>query len=238
MSYGKVTERLAKDANRASQGAIDITDNYLELVSYDIGHAYEQHIKAKEEGDIDLSLDDLKNIPDYVDEYDEVVCAIQYSSGTTRICLSKKVADGRVLIIETVSKSRGALQFKNMIGVTEEKYISDYINVYKKRSSTNARGGRIPNISLRDESTSEGIIRHDNEKSKLSGGNSTAVTEAEQFSYSLRGNTDLQISVLFCKTIPPGFASLNPAPFTQGRLVATVFKLNYPQPVRAGGMSY
>lgn len=168
VAYGKVTERLAEDTNQASHGKIDITDNYLELVSYDIGHAYEQHITAKEEGDIDLSLDDFKNIPNYVDEYDEVVYAIRYGSGTTRICLSKKVADGRVLIIETVSKSRGALQFKNMIGVTEEKYESDYINVYKKGSSSNPRGGQVPNISLRDESTSEAIIQQKSEEIKRS----------------------------------------------------------------------
>ncbi len=65
----------------------------------------------------------------------------------TRICVSKKLANGRILLIETVSKSRGSIQFKNAIGLSEEKYAKKFKNRYKKTA-------RIPeevitSISLR-----------------------------------------------------------------------------------------
>ena len=85
------------------------------------------HKAAKQDGDIDLSVDDFKNIPEYLDSYDELVYAITYASGKTNICVAKKIGSGKILIIETVSRSRGSIQFKNAIGVTEEKYVNEYI---------------------------------------------------------------------------------------------------------------
>ena len=61
---------------------------------------------------------------------------------------------GKVLLIETVSKSRGSLQFKNAIGVSEEKYQTDYVAVYKKKVGTNTRGSNSSNNSLHDDTDS------------------------------------------------------------------------------------
>ena len=158
VAYGRVTDRLAADVEEYSQGDIIIDDNFLELVSYDIDHAYREHLKAKEQGDIDLTKEDFENIPEYIDNYDELVYAIRFKNGNTRICLSKKLANGRVLLIETVSKSRGSVEFKNMIGVSNEKYVNEYEKVYKKRNSTNTRGSESSNISLHDETVSERSI--------------------------------------------------------------------------------
>ena len=66
-----------------------------------------------------------------------------------------------MLIIETVSKSRGSLQFKNAIGVTEEKYKNEYLPKYKKRNSKNTRGNKSSNNSLRDLSVSNKRIPQD-----------------------------------------------------------------------------
>ena len=158
-------DRLAIDAEEYSKGKIKIANDFLELVPSDISHAYEEHIKAKAEGDIDLTKKDFENIPEYIDNYDDLLHAIQYKTGNTRICLSKKISHGRVLLIETVSKSRVALQFKNMIGVSEEKYISEYENIYKKRNRSNSGGNERSNISPRDESVSMGIIPQSQQKS-------------------------------------------------------------------------
>lgn len=86
--------------------------------------------------------------------------AIEYASGKVGVCVSKRLANGRILLIETVSKSRGALQFKNAIGVSESKYQSDYVSVYKKRAGTNTRGSNSSNNSLHDGSNSKNSIRN------------------------------------------------------------------------------
>lgn len=165
VAYGNVTARLAADVKEYSDGKIQIDGNYLELVPDDISHAYVGHLQAKQEGDIDLTKTDFEKIPEYIDNYDDLVYAIQYQNGNTRICLSKKVSQGRVLLIETVSKSRSSLQFKNMIGVSESKYLSDYESKYKKRNRSNSRGSESSNISLHDESASNDSIAQKSEKS-------------------------------------------------------------------------
>lgn len=162
VAYGKVNDRLAKDVYDVSNGKININDDFLELIPDNLRHAYEQHRTAKQDGDIDLSRTDFEKIPEYLDSYTEIVYAIKYSSGKTSVCVSKTLPNGRILLIETVSKSRGALQFKNAIGVSEEKYKSDYIGVYKKRVGTNTGGSKSSNNSPHNESNSANSI-HDNE---------------------------------------------------------------------------
>ncbi|MBP3705773.1 MAG: hypothetical protein J6J13_00780 [Clostridia bacterium] len=158
VAYGKVNDRLADAVFRESNGKIKIKDNYLELIPTDLQHAYEEHSKAKQEGDIDLERSDFENIPEYLDSFTEVLYAIEYSSGNVKVCISKQLPNGRVLIIETVSKSRGSLQFKNAIGVSENKYQEEYIGKYKKRVETTTRGNESSNNSLRDASNSNNSI--------------------------------------------------------------------------------
>ena len=160
VAYGKVNERLAQEVFNVSNGKIKINDNFLELIPDNLQHAYEQHSIAKQDGDIDLGRTDFERIPEYLDSYTEVVYAIKYSSGKVGVCVSKKLPNGRILLIETVSKSRGALQFKNAIGVSEEKYKTDYVDVYKKGAGTNTGGSKSPNNSPHDESNSINSIRN------------------------------------------------------------------------------
>ena len=69
-----------------------------------------------------------------------------------------------MLIIETVSKSRGAVQFKNAIGVTTEKYQKEYLDKYAE-SRPNTGGSKSSNTSPRDGATSNDSIRDSSEKS-------------------------------------------------------------------------
>ncbi len=160
VAYGVVSNRLANDVKLHSNGTVDIENSYLELVPYDIAHAYREHINAKETGDIDLSDTDFERIPEYIDNYDKLEYVTQYESGNKRVCLSKRIGNGRILIIETISKSRGSLQFKNMIGVSEKKYAE----IYKKETVANARGSQSSNISLRDETVSNTSIDENSQK--------------------------------------------------------------------------
>lgn len=161
VAYGKVNDRLADDIFQISKGKIVVNDNYLELIPDNLQHAYEEHHIAKQAGDIDLSRSDFEKIPEYLDSYTEIVYAIEYASGKVGVCVSKRLQNGRVLLIETVSKSRGALQFKNAIGVTESKYQSDYVSVYKNSAGTNTRGSSSSKNSLRDSSNATDIIQND-----------------------------------------------------------------------------
>ena len=162
VAYGRVNDRLADDVLTASNGKIKIKDDFLELIPDNLRHAYEQHHIAKQTGDIDLSRTDFENIPEYLDSYTEIVYAIEYASGKVGVCVSKRLPNGRILLIEAVSKSRGSLQFKNAIGVSESKYQTDYVNVYKKGAGTNTRGSNDSNNSLRDDPSSKYSIRNSN----------------------------------------------------------------------------
>ena len=83
---------------------------------------------------------------------------IKYKSGATKICVSKKNADGRVVVIETVSKSHGSIEFKNMIGVSDQKYAEKYAPQNKSGNSTNTGGSGSSNTSPRDETVSNASI--------------------------------------------------------------------------------
>ena len=153
VAYGRTNQKISIDANKLSKGKINIDDYFLQLVPSDLFHAWKRHHKAKEIGDIDLSKTDFENIPQYLDSYDEMVYAIEFASGNKKICVSKKISKGRILIIEVVSKSRGSLQFKNAIGITESKYINEFLPQYRK-SSSNSRGSNNSNNALHDDTAS------------------------------------------------------------------------------------
>ena len=86
------------------------------------------------------------------------------------------------MLIETVSKSHGSIEFKNLIGVSEKKYLEEYESKYRKRNSTNARGGENPNNSLRDETAPTSSIPDSGEKSNPSEENSSQEVGEAQFS--------------------------------------------------------
>lgn len=61
-AYGKVDHRITADSIQHSNGKIDIQDYYLEFVANDLRHAYEQHLNAKQSGDISLTKEDFEKI--------------------------------------------------------------------------------------------------------------------------------------------------------------------------------
>ena len=87
-AYGKVGKRLTRDVNRLNAN-IDIYGKYLELTSDKIKHAYDEHHKAKEPGNIDLSIEDFEKIVEYIDNYDYVLSTEPYN-GAQKIRIAKK----------------------------------------------------------------------------------------------------------------------------------------------------
>ncbi len=158
VAYGRVNEQMAQDVADYSDNEIRIDGYYLELVASDLQHAYNEHHNPKEKGDLPMSEDDFKQIPGYIDSYDDMIYAKRYKSGDTRICLGKQVNDGNVVIIEVVSKSRGAVQLKTAYKMTEEKYRREYVEGTTK-DSPNSGGsrsskGKNPIVSPRDGTVS------------------------------------------------------------------------------------
>ena len=95
-AYAMVGSRLAADVREYSNGKIDNSGAYMELVANDVKYAYEEHLEAKEAGDIDLSIRDFLNIADYVNEYSELVYVKQYKDGKTRLAIQKTMPNGEL----------------------------------------------------------------------------------------------------------------------------------------------
>lgn len=150
VAYGRVSDRLAAAVRENSQGEIVVDGLYLEFVPADIIHAYNGHSTVKQTGNIPLSRKVFEEIPELLDSFSEVVYARQFKSGNTRLVVSTKTEGGIVVIVETVSRSRGALQFKNIIGMTEQAYESYYAEELKKSRANSGGDPEGLRHSLRD----------------------------------------------------------------------------------------
>ena len=103
-AYGKVDAQLADVISEITVGDVDIKGDFLEFVPFDIQHAFDEHHNPKETGDISLSVADYESIPTYFSTFDELLDVHTYgSSNQTTITVSKKVGNGRVVIVEVVS---------------------------------------------------------------------------------------------------------------------------------------
>jgi hypothetical protein len=124
-----IGQNMADAVQLASEGQENVKDWFLELPTNDLMHSYKNHVKAKQQGDIDLTFDDYLHIPEYIDTFDSISYQ-KYGNGDAEVILGKKI-DGYAVIIELVAGKRNALLFKQMRGMSTEKYEG----VYKKRTS-------------------------------------------------------------------------------------------------------
>lgn len=133
--YGAVGSDMAADIAAASGGKESVEGWFLEMPPSDLQHSFDQHLKAKEKGNIDLSAQDWLNIPDYIDSYDDIFY-VPFKNGNRQLHIGKKI-NGYAVIIELISNERGALHFKNMWGLDTTTYESRY----KTTQSTSGTGG-------------------------------------------------------------------------------------------------
>lgn len=157
VAYGKVESKLVESVKEASNNEINISNYYLELLSNDVKHAYDEHSIAKEDGDLDMSveelIDTLKNVNN-----GEVINAIKYKNGDQRIMLSFSSEDGKIILVELASKSAGALRLKTGWKMTNEKFEQNY------KSSSNSAGNKSSIDSVRDDAASKDSIPQNSEK--------------------------------------------------------------------------
>lgn len=107
--------------------------------------------KAKEDGDLDMSIGDLMYALRHVNQ-GEVVDATQYKDGGQRIKIAISVDDGKMILVELASKSAGTLRLKTGWKVTNEKFEK------KIKSRSNTTGNRSSTNAVRDDTASNDIV--------------------------------------------------------------------------------
>ncbi len=126
-AYGKVGADLAAAVAEKSGGKLDISGKYLELSADELKHSYDEHSKAKREGDIELTEADFEKIVDYIDNFDDIIYVQNQGKYGIRIQLAKKI-NGYTIITELLSQDRQSLRPFRIWGISTEKYNSQYKN--------------------------------------------------------------------------------------------------------------
>ena len=133
VAYAKTNSLLRNQIMEKSNNSIDITNTYLELSSDDIRHTISEHQIAKENEDMNMSIEEfvyaLENI-----ENGEVLQATIHQSGDRRIVIAIQSILGRIILVELFSKSAGSLRLKTAWKISENKYRQKY------RSELNSAG--------------------------------------------------------------------------------------------------
>lgn len=143
--YGRVNNRLASAVKTATNGDINIDDYYLELDADKIAHISDHVGQDKDIRNIPLSEEQLEQLPDYIDNYDDLIDIIRRKDGSVRLMLGKKI-NGHSIILETVSKGR-----KSLHPVTAYQIDSaDYVKYYKTRAVDRSSTSRSANTDTVD----------------------------------------------------------------------------------------
>ncbi|MGN0979728.1 MAG: hypothetical protein ACI4PT_05285 [Candidatus Avoscillospira sp.] len=124
-AYGKVGKNMASDVASVSEGKTNINGYYLELDSNRLAHLSD-HIK--DDGDvrnIPLTEEQVLNIPEYINHYDDILNVTTKKDGSTRIILGKKI-NGHAVIVELVSKGRQSIQPVTAWQNATDQYVQKY----------------------------------------------------------------------------------------------------------------
>lgn len=143
--YGRVNNRLASAVKTATKGEINIDDYYLELDADKIAHISDHIGQDKDTRNIPLTEEQLEQLPQYIDAYDDLINIIRRKDGSIRLMLGKKI-NGHSIILETVSKGR-----KSLHPVTAYQIDSaDYMKYYKTRAIDRSSTSRPANADTVD----------------------------------------------------------------------------------------
>jgi|GEM_PF-4476530 len=124
VSFGKVSNRLADEIKQISNGRFDdLYGAYLDIEKGHSGHSIDVHSTPKRIGDLSLNEEDLLQAFENTNNA-RVLETKEYLSGDRTVTLTLPLQDGHVIMIETVSKSRGSLIYRNGWVVDEQKFIA------------------------------------------------------------------------------------------------------------------
>lgn len=134
-AYGRVGTRFAEKVHAATNGGVDIGNYYLELDSNMIAHIGDHVETDKDSRNIPLTVEQLEQLPEYIDTFDDLLDVIRRKDGSVRLMLGKKI-NGHSIIIEAVSKGRQALHPITAYQVDTAYYEQNYKPKAVDRSST------------------------------------------------------------------------------------------------------
>lgn len=121
-AYGRVGTRMADDIAAKANSNIDVAGYYLELDSNRIEHM-KGHVEVdSDRRNIPLTLEQIQELPRYIDTYDEVLRVLTRKDGSTRVYLGKESENGNIVILELVSKGRQSMQPVTAWQNTKENY--------------------------------------------------------------------------------------------------------------------
>ena len=144
VTFGKVSDRLADEINNTSKGKFDdLYGAYLDIEKGHSGHSINNHSIPKDPGDMPLKEEDLLAALENTNNA-KVLDTKKYNSGDRTVTLALPTTDGHVIMIETVSKSRGSLLYRNGWVVDNQKFIDNFL-----RSNPNSAEGVNP-TAVRD----------------------------------------------------------------------------------------
>jgi len=124
---------------------LNIEDYYLELDANRIAHLDDHVGQDKDIRNIPLTEKQVEQIPEYVDDFDDLIDVIRRKDGSVRLMLGKKI-NGHSIIVETVSKGRSSLHPVTAYQIDT----NDYINKYKTRAIDRSSTSRPANADTVD----------------------------------------------------------------------------------------
>ncbi len=152
--YGIVNDLLSKKILDFSNNKINTQDWFLELSSDDLNHAFKEHNKAKEKGDLDMTAEEFSILPTMIDGKADVL-AIEPHKNDLKIKLGIKDGNNRYIIVELVSNARQSLRLKTAWKVEAKKYAEIESKATSKHLRTKNRQPEFDTSSLAIDSITQ-----------------------------------------------------------------------------------
>lgn len=155
VTYGRVNSDLAERAKKLGKDAngntYNIDDYYLELNPSDLRHcASNKHVHT-EKGELPITEEDIKNLPDIIDDFDHIFSPHSGGRGK-RFSIGKKV-NGHSVVVMLISDEKGGLHPLNMHKYRTDVYDRKFAAAIKKHQSANAQTYKPETYSQRSSST-------------------------------------------------------------------------------------
>ena len=124
-AYGRVGKRLSADIEAESAGTVNVADYYLELEANHMKHLAEHADNDGDPRNMPLTREQVYEIPEYIDGYDDVLKVTKSKDGKTRVYLGKRI-NGHSVVVVLASKERSSLHPVTAWQNTTEHYLRTY----------------------------------------------------------------------------------------------------------------
>ena len=163
-AVSRVSDDIIDQIYQVSNGQISAKDFFFQIQPKDFKHSYNEHHEAKypEKGDLDMSVNDMIYVVAHLNDSDVVMTEDDRQGN--KVIMSIDMPDGKMFIVEIVSKTDGALSLKNMWKMTEEGFDA-YIK--ELRNSVDTMESKSPGAIPSHAVPSDLNIAHKEQNSKV-----------------------------------------------------------------------